>query len=50
VKAQVKNLSKTETLMRAWAAGKNVWVHGWVYEIGRGGLKDLGVSKGPNSD
>jgi carbonic anhydrase len=47
VKAQVANLCKAETITSAWSSGKKVWVHGWVYEIGSGTLKDLGVSKGP---
>ncbi|KAF4576711.1 Carbonic anhydrase [Pleurotus pulmonarius] len=51
VKMQVKNLSKTSTITAAWAnkspKGKEVWVHGWVYDIAAGKLRDLGISLGP---
>jgi carbonic anhydrase len=53
VKQQVENLCKTETIINAWATDnpkrKNVWVHGWVYDLATGKLKDLEVSKGPTS-
>ena len=29
------------------AGAKNVYVHGWVYELESGRLRDLGVSAGP---
>ncbi|KAG5637135.1 hypothetical protein H0H81_005664 [Sphagnurus paluster] len=47
VKRQVENLSKTRTLVNAWAANKKVWVHGWVYDLATGRLRDLNVTKGP---
>lgn len=52
VKVQVETLSKAGPILSAWANAtgakrKPVWVHGWVYEIENGTLKDLGVSKGP---
>ncbi|KAF9075110.1 carbonic anhydrase [Rhodocollybia butyracea] len=47
VKAQVNNLVHTEVIADAWASGKEVWVHGWVYDIGSGKIKDLGISQGP---
>lgn len=49
VKAQVANVVKAAPLLDAWRAQKRVWVHGWVYEVEKGTLKDLGVSKGPDS-
>jgi carbonic anhydrase len=51
VKAQVANVCKTAPVTRAWSgeSGKKVWVHGWVYELGKGTLKDLGVSMGPST-
>ncbi|KAJ7172301.1 carbonic anhydrase [Mycena filopes] len=51
VKLQVQNLSKAQTIVDAWAhkskKGKEIWVHGWVYDLAKGELRDLGVSRGP---
>ncbi|KAJ7219470.1 carbonic anhydrase [Mycena pura] len=51
VKMQVENLSKAQTIVNAWThkskKGKDVWVHGWVYDLAKGELRDLGISKGP---
>ncbi|KAF8077805.1 carbonic anhydrase [Lyophyllum atratum] len=51
VRRQVVNLCKTATLVDAWASAdakkKNVWVHGWVYDISTGRLRDLKVTRGP---
>ena len=46
VRMQVENLAQSDVLQRAWAAGKDVQVHGWVYELETGRLRDLGVSVG----
>ncbi|KAG6900415.1 hypothetical protein C0993_011108 [Termitomyces sp. T159_Od127] len=49
VKQQVENLSRTATLLNAWASNdsrRNVRVHGWVYSLDTGLLKDLQVTKG----
>ncbi|KAJ3783913.1 carbonic anhydrase [Lentinula aff. detonsa] len=52
VKAQVNNLCRTEVIAKAWANGKSpkgkeVWVHGWVYDVSTGTIRDLGISRGP---
>ncbi|KAF9228209.1 carbonic anhydrase [Gyrodon lividus] len=49
VKRQLENICQTEPIKSAWARseGKQVWVHGWVYDIGTGRIKDLKVSRGP---
>ncbi|KAF9232890.1 carbonic anhydrase [Melanogaster broomeanus] len=51
VKMQVENICKSEPIKSAWArsGGKEVWVHGWVYDIGTGRIRDLKVSRGPPS-
>ncbi|KAG6860952.1 hypothetical protein C0995_005616 [Termitomyces sp. Mi166 len=52
VKLQVENLSKTTTLVNAWASNdnrRNVRVHGWVYSLNTGLLKDLQVTKGAST-
>ena len=49
VKAQVQNVCKAPPVAAAWAGAmpKSLWVHGWVFEMENGRLRDLGVSKGP---
>ncbi len=51
VKMQVANLSKAPTIVNAWAnksaKGNDVWIHGLVYELATGRLKDLGITQGP---
>ncbi|OCH91078.1 carbonic anhydrase [Obba rivulosa] len=46
VRAQVRNVVETAVMQGAWEKGRDVWVHGWVYEIEKGELRDLGVSVG----
>ena len=41
---QVGNIALTTTIQDAWARGQNVAVHGWVYGIHNGLLKDLHVT------
>ncbi|MHB8835208.1 MAG: carbonate dehydratase [Candidatus Methylomirabilia bacterium] len=43
VEEQVLNVSNTTTLQDAWRRGQKVAVHGWVYDIRDGLLRDLGV-------
>ena len=38
---QVRNLSQTTIVQDAWAAGHEVIVHGWIYNVGNGLLRDL---------
>ncbi|KAI0769280.1 carbonic anhydrase [Trametes elegans] len=46
VRAQVANIAATDVVRAAWAQGKDVQVHGWVYDLETGRLRDLGVSVG----
>jgi len=41
---QVGNVALTNVLQDAWARGQKVSVHGWVYGLQDGLVKDLGVS------
>jgi carbonic anhydrase len=41
---QVGNVATSTILQDAWARGQNVTVHGWVYGLKDGLVKDLGVS------
>jgi carbonic anhydrase len=45
---QVLDLAKTSIVQAAWESGQNVHVHGWVYGINDGVIKDLGVNLGDN--
>ncbi|TFK64189.1 carbonic anhydrase, partial [Pluteus cervinus] len=46
VKWQLENLSKTSTIVNAWAdPKKNVYIHGLVYDLASRRLRDLGISR-----
>jgi len=49
VQEQVYDLSKTSIIQRAWEQGKFLQVHGLVYDLENGILKDLDVTVGDNS-
>lgn len=40
---QVTNVCNTSIVQKAWRAGKSLSVHGWMYSIEDGILKDMGV-------
>lgn len=40
---QVKNVCQTTIVQRAWKTGQELTVHGWIYNIEDGILKDLNV-------
>lgn len=44
--AQVSNVASSSVVKKAWKAGKNLTVHGWVYDIATGKIDDLGVGEG----
>jgi carbonic anhydrase len=39
---QVLNICHTTIVQGAWTRGQSLWIHGWVYDISTGSLKDLG--------
>lgn len=52
---QVENVAGTEIVKKVWkgseggsgsGSGRSVWVHGWVFDIESGLLRDLNISKG----
>ena len=42
--AQARILSGLPTIVRAWERGQNLAVHGWIYDLSDGLLRDLEVS------
>lgn len=47
---QVYDLSKTSIIQNSWSKSKSPYIHGWVYDIGNGLIRDLNVSINENSD
>jgi len=47
---QLDKLSHTRIVQNAWAAGKTLTLHGWVYRLQDGLLHDLGVTKSCAND
>ena len=47
---QVYDLSKTSIIQNSWQRGGGPYLHGWVYEISNGLIKDLGVTVKENAD
>jgi carbonic anhydrase len=47
---QVANVGQTTTVLDAWARGQQVTIHGWIYDIRDGLLKDLDVCRSRRSD
>jgi len=45
---QVNNICQTTVLQDAWARGQNVTVHGWIYGVSDGLLRDLGMAASNN--
>ena len=43
VEAQVANVCHTTIVQDAWRRGQQVSVHGWIYSLGDGLLRDLGM-------
>lgn len=46
VRNQVRNLANSPIVQRAWDKGQKLAVHGWIYSIANGLLRDLGCSQG----
>jgi len=43
---QVNNVASDVFVQDAWARGQELWVHGWVYSIANGLIRDLDVTVG----
>ena len=46
VAEQVHNLGRTPVVQKAWADGRELRLHGWVYRLDDGRIRDLGVTLG----
>ncbi|TDE16715.1 carbonate dehydratase [Dyadobacter psychrotolerans] len=49
VQEQVFNLTKTSIVQNAWANGKDLLVHGIVYDVNDGMLRDMDITVGDGS-
>jgi carbonic anhydrase len=47
---QVMDLAKTSIVQNAWSKNQDLWIHGWVYSVKNGLVKDLGVNFGNNEE
>jgi carbonic anhydrase len=47
---QVRSLASTTIIRQAWQEGRRPAVHGWVYSLHDGHLRDLGVSAASGDD
>lgn len=46
VQKQVQNVCQNPFVQQEWADGRELWVHGWIYDLESGLLKDLEISMG----
>lgn len=44
---QVRNVAQTSIVKGAWARGQELSIHGWIYGLHDGILRDLEVTRGP---
>lgn len=49
IESQVRNLSRTPIIRSAWKRGKELQIHGWVYGLKDGLLRDLDCDPHSNS-
>lgn len=44
VKAQVQNIAQADVVRRGWEEDQDLTIHGWIYQLEDGRIRDLGVS------
>jgi carbonic anhydrase len=49
VELQVRRVAATPIIQAAWQEGHSVRIHGWIYGLKNGLIRDLGVTQGPDS-
>ncbi|OIQ00327.1 MAG: carbonic anhydrase [Zetaproteobacteria bacterium CG2_30_46_52] len=50
VTKQVRNLSHTRIVQKAWEEGRPLSIHGWIYQLSDGLLRDLNVTRTTSDD
>jgi carbonic anhydrase len=45
VKQQVENLAHNTIVQKAWERGRKLFIHGWIYSVADGLIKDLHVTR-----
>ena len=45
VKQQVENLAHNTIVQKAWDRGRKLFIHGWIYSVADGLIKDLHVTR-----
>jgi len=45
VKQQVENLAHNTIVQKAWDRGRKLFIHGWIYSVADGLIRDLHVSR-----
>ncbi len=50
VAEQVRNVCRTRTVRDAWSRGRPLAVHGWIYRLEDGRIRDLGVYAASQED
>ncbi len=45
VERQVENLAHNTIVQKAWERGRKLYIHGWIYSVSDGLLKDLKVTR-----
>ncbi len=45
VRRQVENLTHNTIVQKAWARGRRLYIHGWIYSISDGLIRDLKVTR-----
>ncbi len=43
--AQVQNLAQNAIVQKAWHSGRKLFIHGWIYSVSNGLIRDLGISR-----
>ena len=44
VAAQVNNVARLDVVKDAWQRAQTLTIHGWIYDLSEGQIKDLGIS------
>lgn len=47
---QVRNICETTIIQDAWSHGGSLQVHGWIYGLNNGLIRDLGITIGSSGD